>query len=329
METAPTLLTRSAQSSQQPLLESQGRAGGRSSVSLKRPVDDGYGTGRGSSPGRHSISVTPPRLYQPASADSIVRDFAYARAKTAKAQEARRRSWSYGAASDYYGDTGESVGAQPGVRPSLSAPMVIVDKPLAPLPLAVKKSSVPNSNDFVPPKGGRQARPLRQVDPVPTTSIPPRVSSRSFERPQEAEDHPRQRHTRHQRPHLSDFFESSYYHQDHDHDHETREAKPELQRGASGVTDTRYDPNVEKRESVSKFSTRYSGPMTLLERNFSLRHPRRKHISLREGQGFSLGRYHRRQPIAREWGTHRKRITAAIACLNTVFVGLIAGIYVS
>lgn len=59
----------------------------------------------------------------------------------------------------------------------------------------------------------------------------------------------------------------------------------------------------------------------------SLRHPRRKHISLNEGQGFSLGRYHRRQPIAREWHTVRKRVAATIACLNTVFIGLIAGIY--
>jgi hypothetical protein len=328
VETAPTLLTRSAQSSKQPLLESQGRAGGRSSVSLKRPVDDGYGLGRGISPDRQSISITPPRLYQPPSADSIVRDFAYARAKTAREQAARRRSKSHGAASDYYEDTGQSVSAQPGVRPSLSAPM-IGDKPLVPLPLAKNKPSVPICNDFVPPKGGRQAHPVRQVEPAPTTSIPPRVSGRSFGRPQDPEDRPRQRRARHHRAHLSDFFESSYYHQGHIHDQEPRESKDELQRGSSIVTDTRYDPNTEKRESVSKYSTRYSGPTTLLQRNFSLRHPRRKHISLREGQGFSLGRYHRRQPIAREWNTHRKRITATIACLNTVFIGLIAGIYVS
>ena len=103
------------------------------------------------------------------------------------------------------------------------------------------------------------------------------------------------------------------------------------------VSDNRYgkpptnlsSPNA--RASVSKSeTTRYSvGPPTLLFRDISLRHPRRKHISLREGQGFSLGRYHRRQPIAREWNTHRKRITATIACLNTVFIGLITGIYVS
>jgi hypothetical protein len=95
-------------------------------------------------------------------------------------------------------------------------------------------------------------------------------------------------------------------------------------------TDSRYEaPPLETKDSISKANMRYSGPPILLKRDISLRHPRRKHISLREGQGFSLGRYHRRKPIAREWNTHRKRITAMIACLNTVFVGLIAGIYVS
>lgn len=44
---------------------------------------------------------------------------------------------------------------------------------------------------------------------------------------------------------------------------------------------------------------------------------------------FSLLRHHRRQPIARNWGTAKKRLTAAIACFNTALIGIIAGIYVS
>lgn len=44
---------------------------------------------------------------------------------------------------------------------------------------------------------------------------------------------------------------------------------------------------------------------------------------------FSLRRYHRRQPIARNWRTVKKRITAVIACINTALLGIIAGIYVS
>ncbi|OQO01847.1 hypothetical protein B0A48_12320 [Cryoendolithus antarcticus] len=60
---------------------------------------------------------------------------------------------------------------------------------------------------------------------------------------------------------------------------------------------------------------------------FDLMNPQRRHVSLPPGQGFSLGRHHVRPPTAREWQTGRKRITAVIACMNTVFIGLIAGIY--
>ncbi|KAL2351171.1 major facilitator superfamily domain-containing protein [Cryomyces antarcticus] len=59
----------------------------------------------------------------------------------------------------------------------------------------------------------------------------------------------------------------------------------------------------------------------------SLKHPRKNHFSLRERQGFSLRRHHPRPPVARNWSTLRKRITASIACINTVIVGLIIGIY--
>ena len=104
----------------------------------------------------------------------------------------------------------------------------------------------------------------------------------------------------------------------------------EGQRIITSATDKRYSHTCrDDRGTFTKSSLRYSGPTTVMTRNISLRHPRRTHISLKEGQGFSLGRFHRRQPIAREWSTGRKRITATIACLNTVFVGLITGIYVS
>lgn len=327
VDTAPTLLTKSAQSSQQPLLDTQGKTGGRSSISQNRPIESEIVAGHRVSPERQSMSTTPPRLYQPPSVDSIVRDFAYARSKTARAEAARRLSKSYGAASDYYGDTGQSVSAQPGVRPSMSAPTVN-DKPLPPLPPpANRPSAAPTKPDVVPPVCGRQSRPVRRVEPVPTLAIPPRKSSRSWEKLPDAEVHQRKHAPKHYRPHISDLFESPYYHQDSGR--ELLATKTEIQRESSQVTNARYDPNTEKRNSVSKHDTRYSGPPDLLQRNVSLRHPRRNHISLRDGQGFSLGRYHRRQPIAREWSTSRKRISATIACMNTVFIGLIAGIYVS
>ncbi|KAF2622956.1 hypothetical protein BU25DRAFT_350995 [Macroventuria anomochaeta] len=42
---------------------------------------------------------------------------------------------------------------------------------------------------------------------------------------------------------------------------------------------------------------------------------------------FSLRRHHRRQPIARNWGTGKKRLTAIIACINTALLGIIIGVY--
>lgn len=328
VDTAPTLLTKSAQSSQQPLLTDQYKPFGRAPTSQKAPVENLPEHERAVSPDRQSMSLTPPRLYQPPSADSIVRDFAYARAQTAKAEAARALSKSYGAAADYYGDSGQSIPTQPGVRPSVSAP-IITDKPLPPLPVHKHRPSVPAVHEVSPPQGRRQNVAVRRLEPVPTLAIPPRASSRSYEKLPDAEEPIRRRRPKHYRAHLSDFFESSYYHQHPGQDRGLPDGDGGLQRNSSLVTDARYDPKDEKRGSVSKHKTRYSGPTTLLQRDISLRHPRRKHISLKEGQGFSLGRYHKRQPIAREWSIHRKRIAATIACMNTVFIGLIAGIYVS
>lgn len=44
---------------------------------------------------------------------------------------------------------------------------------------------------------------------------------------------------------------------------------------------------------------------------------------------FSLRRNHRRQPVARNWRTGKKRICALIACANTAVLGIIIGIYAS
>ncbi|KAF2638235.1 MFS general substrate transporter [Massarina eburnea CBS 473.64] len=51
-------------------------------------------------------------------------------------------------------------------------------------------------------------------------------------------------------------------------------------------------------------------------------------VRIRDNQHtFSLRRNHRRQPIARNWGTSKKRFTALIACINTALLGIIVGIY--
>lgn len=59
----------------------------------------------------------------------------------------------------------------------------------------------------------------------------------------------------------------------------------------------------------------------------SLKH--KNHLSLLDRQGFSLARSHRHQPLARNWSTVRKRIAAAIACINTALIGIMVGVYVS
>lgn len=54
---------------------------------------------------------------------------------------------------------------------------------------------------------------------------------------------------------------------------------------------------------------------------------RRSHVSLEAGQRFNLARSHRRQPIARDWSTTRKRFVASVACISTALIGIILGIY--
>lgn len=53
----------------------------------------------------------------------------------------------------------------------------------------------------------------------------------------------------------------------------------------------------------------------------------RRHYSIREGNGFSLSRSHRRAPVARDWSTPRKRYVATVSCISTALMGLVIGIY--
>ena len=334
VDTAPTMLTKSAKSSQRPIVVEQRKSISTFPGSLKASVETfNDPRDKKTSPDRHSFSRTPPRLYQPPSADSIVRDFAYPRERTSKSGAARRKlTRSYGSAADYYGDTGQSVVAQPGVRPSVSAPM-ITDKPLPSLPAAVQRPSISGPNRVTTSVSRLQKRPLQHLSPKPIAVVPARTSSRTWEEPA-AEIAARKRRPKHHRAHLSDVFEAGCYRQNPEAASRSLSASQaqEKPRTLSIFTETTADPNDPQVGAPPTLDSRYSfnNPSEpTFERILSLKHPRRHHISLREGQGFSLGRFHRRQPIAREWSTSRKRITAGIACLNTVFVGLIAGIYVS
>ena len=95
-----------------------------------------------------------------------------------------------------------------------------------------------------------------------------------------------------------------------------------------------FSPSIDRTFEGQSRSLRGSGnqrrdstaqDQTSLRKAFSLRG--RRHLSIRETQGFSLSHSHRRAPIARDWSTSRKRYVAAIACLNTALMGLIIGIY--
>ena len=111
--------------------------------------------------------------------------------RTARAEAARQLSKSHGAAQDYYNDTGQSVVAQPGVRPSISTP-IILDKPLPPLPAPIHRSSMALAHEIEPPHGRRQHVPVRRLENVPTNAVPPRTSSHSYEKlPDDALPHRR------------------------------------------------------------------------------------------------------------------------------------------
>ncbi|KAK6950774.1 hypothetical protein Daesc_007299 [Daldinia eschscholtzii] len=61
-------------------------------------------------------------------------------------------------------------------------------------------------------------------------------------------------------------------------------------------------------------------------RNISLR--KRSHVSIRDGQRFSLTKSVKRKPtIARDWSPIRKRFVASVACISTALIGILVGIY--
>lgn len=87
-----------------------------------------------------------------------------------------------------------------------------------------------------------------------------------------------------------------------------------------------YGLEPYKPDPRSTDEKRHGGDVDLSTNEVGLR--RKHHFSIRGKEGFSLSRHHRHQPVARNWRTSRKRITAAIACTNTGLLGYIIGVYV-
>ncbi|KAK1810455.1 hypothetical protein LTR12_015186 [Friedmanniomyces endolithicus] len=212
-ETAPTLLTRSAHSSAQPVLVDRYTGkNGKAPISMRAPIEHGNVS---SADDDDSIAPTPPRLYQPASAESIVRDFAYARMQNARAVSAVSLSsppTRYGAAADFYSNNGES--SLPLLRRSIALSRMAVDVPLPTdkdLPALPAPVVGPGKDSVGRVKRGAGKRPvqgaLRELEHVPTDTEPPKRWRDSDIIP--AGTVPQRRKKDRHHPHLSDFFETS------------------------------------------------------------------------------------------------------------------------
>lgn len=298
VETEPTILTRSAQSSRQPVIVAPYKRDGGLPAPQAAVIEmSGH---RLSSPD-DSISHTPPRLYHPQSADSIAIDWAYAKKKPTRRAHTDSSSESNRIVPIFLRDLENPATVRALTHESINR--VTRSGPTTHDKAADGRERANRFSDE------REPRKLRRLEPVPTDTIPVRVSSRSRSYDRLPDEKPRWR--KGHKP----LTESSFYH------------VPESNRESKR---SRYEePTEPDRQGNRSKRDRYSEAPIPITQGYSLKHPRRHHISLREHQPFSLGRHHKRQPIAREWNTTRKRITAMIACINTAFVGLIAGIYVS
>ncbi|KAI1380993.1 hypothetical protein F4677DRAFT_452593 [Hypoxylon crocopeplum] len=96
-----------------------------------------------------------------------------------------------------------------------------------------------------------------------------------------------------------------------------------------GFRGSRHNHNHSQNAPTAKTSTSQRQAPTKRShevRNISLR--RRSHVSIRDGQRFSLTKSMRRQPtIARDWSPARKRFVASVACISTALIGVLVGIY--
>lgn len=305
-ETLPTMFTKS---SMQPLVV------GHTSNPILPPrarsavVADLPQHHRPSSPGE-SISRTPTRLYPAVSAESVVRDFAYGKSPRKYSARSNMRAL-YGAAASFYGDHGESVMTQPGIRRSFA----LTTKPLHGVPpTASYEDDCTGSVETFGRKQGSRVQTAGKAKAAPGSTLRScgTVEPASIQEVRPTGDM-RGGHLAHG-PDNANALRSAYSSDSNVRQHNASAPEPPY-------------PIPEK--ARPKASVANTQAPSLLSRNLSLKHPRRSHLSIQEEQGFSLGLYHKRQPIAREWNSKRKRLTAMIACLNTIFIGLIAGIYVS
>ncbi|KAG9957567.1 MFS general substrate transporter, partial [Aureobasidium melanogenum] len=272
-----------------------------------------------------SMTQTPPQMYSKLSAVSTMHDWAYAKRSSTR-RDLRGGSEPGPVSQDETvlpPPAGESTGVVlPPVIPqdaSVKTPEQIPHEPL--------RISIPD----VPKR--RSLRPVRSDPQLSSTPSPPPQPTVPYAvydpRHYASPDYPSAQYLAANPPEIagpasappkrwkpkvgaSRIFESPYYHVP-----ERREVPVALPASAQPPLSGQPAPPALLGQAP---------PANVPSPDLSLKHPRKNHISLKDEQGFRFHRY-RRSPIAREWKIGRKRITAIIACLNTMLVGLIAGIY--
>lgn len=295
----------------------------------KRPISQQAAVGPSSSED-FSMTQTPPQLYPKMSPDSATHDWAYM-------QRASTRRDLRGGSEPGPVNQDETVPPNGGASGVVLPPVISQDAsvrtpeqvPYEPLRLSIP--DVPKRRSLRPVRSDPQLSSTPSPPPQPTVPyavydpkhyVTPDYPSTQYPgvappEPTVTSSAPAKRWK--PKAGVSRIFESPYYH------------VPSREVPVAGPASTQ--PAV----SVVPAQTATSGqpPLPLLpgqappanvpSSDMSLKHPRKNHISLKDE--FRFHRY-RRSPIAREWKIGRKRITAAVACFNTMLVGLITGIYV-
>lgn len=281
-----------------------------------------------------SMTQTPPQMYSKMSVGSTMHDWAYAR------RPSTRRDLRGGSEPGPVSQDETVLPPPPGESTGVVLPPVIPQdasvKPPEQIPHEPLRISIP----AVPKR--RSLRPVRSDPQLSSTPSPPPHATVPYAvydpRHYVSPDYPSPQYPAADPPEVagpasappkrwkpkvgaSRIFESSYYHVP-----ERREVPVALPASTQSALPTA--PGQPPLAGQPTLSAGQVPPANAPSPDLSLKHPRKNHISLKDEQGFRFHRY-RRSPIAREWKIGRKRITAIIACLNTMLVGLIAGIYVS
>ena len=222
----------------------------------------------------------------------------------------------------------QKAAQQEHLRPPIQAPIPSVPLPASsafkdqPSPYQPPNLGIPTGRDFA---YGPQA-PLEQISPTSTPPIDMRRRSKPKAR---FEEQPRQENVRSTLPtpaevqaHISEHGEPPTLPR---HSSNTvsrpRESNSSGSSPATIDTTSHHDP-IGQVGGHNWGSDKYDEGDYLSSNALDGKH----HVTLADNQIWSI-HHHRRQPIARNWTTARKRATAFVVCLNTALIGFLIGIF--